>query len=361
MFPYPEGYLYPRNCWYIAAWRHELGRSLLGRTLLGEPVVMYRREDGTPVALADRCIHRRYPLSLSRLEGDAVQCMYHGFTFDSSGACVRIPSQERVPPTYRLRAYPLAERWEMVWIWMGDPELADPARIPDMSVMHLDTPGWRPAVGGRVTAKARYTFIQDNILDLSHLSYLHHDTVGGMRVASTAPVVEDHADRLSITRDVRGDDIDDLPIAGIVGTRGKVDRRMEAYFFAPSLHVTSSYFRSASEGGTEPGREFGGFQVIHGLTPETPHSTHYFHATTRNFRAQEPEYDGELARMVQMAIAQDEEAAKLCDDMVEIGGLPPEMHQRVDAAALKGRKRVQDLMARERREAATAGPARPAS
>ena len=124
--------MFLRNCWYVAAWDHEVTRmNLLRRVLLDEPVVFYRTEDGRPVALADRCCHRHAPLSRGRLRGDALECPYHGFTYDPSGACILVPGQANIPPGARVRSYPVVERYNLVFIWTGDPDKADPKLILD--------------------------------------------------------------------------------------------------------------------------------------------------------------------------------------------------------------------------------------
>jgi phenylpropionate dioxygenase-like ring-hydroxylating dioxygenase large terminal subunit len=129
-----------RNSWYVAAWDREVSRTPLARMLLGEPVLLYRRQDGTPVALEDRCCHRHLPLSKGRLEGDDVRCGYHGLRFDASGRCVEIPGQASIPPQARVRAFPLIERYHWIWIWMGEPTAADPARVPNW--WWADHPQW---------------------------------------------------------------------------------------------------------------------------------------------------------------------------------------------------------------------------
>src|SRR5690349_291338 len=93
-----------RNAWYVAASANEVGRIPLPRLLLGEPIVFYRRGDGTSVALEDRCCHRRAPLSKGKIVDDRLQCGYHGFTFDASGACVAIPGQDSVPTRIGVRS-----------------------------------------------------------------------------------------------------------------------------------------------------------------------------------------------------------------------------------------------------------------
>src|SRR5689334_24903076 len=99
----------PRNQWYVAAYSQEVGDDLLGRTICGEPIVLYRTGDGTAVGLADRCVHRRYPLSLSGRDGDRIVCGYHGFTYEPSGACVYVPAQTRVPPPARVPSYQVVD------------------------------------------------------------------------------------------------------------------------------------------------------------------------------------------------------------------------------------------------------------
>jgi len=162
---------YPRNCWYVAAGRAELGRDLLARELLGERIVLYRKENGEPVALQDRCPHRGYPLSKSELIGDQIQCGYHGMAFNPGGQCTHIPSQDNVVKAMRTKAYPLAEKWLWTWIWMGDPELADPSLIP--SCGYEDTTEYQSRFIGCVPIKANYQMLIDNLLDPTHASFLH--------------------------------------------------------------------------------------------------------------------------------------------------------------------------------------------
>jgi len=133
--------MFLKNYWYVAASAPEIGRKPFRRIIMSEPVVFYRTVDGTPVALEDRCPHRRLPLSMGKLiSDDVLQCHYHGLRFDRTGACVRVPGQDLIPATARIKAYPVVERYNWLWIWMGDPALADPATIPDYH--WFDDPNW---------------------------------------------------------------------------------------------------------------------------------------------------------------------------------------------------------------------------
>src|SRR5690349_9560360 len=122
---------FPLNAWYAAAWDTEVGRSLLPRTICGKPAVLYRKQDGAAVALADTCWHRLLPLSMGALNGDNVICGYHGLEYDETGRCVYMPSQETINPAACVASYPLVERHRFVWLWLGDPALADSAKVPD--------------------------------------------------------------------------------------------------------------------------------------------------------------------------------------------------------------------------------------
>ena len=189
--------MFLKNYWYVGAYGHEVGRTLLARTILNEKIVFYRTEDGTSVAMENRCCHRRAPLSHGKLIGDELECGYHGLTYDPSGACVRIPGQTKIPERARVRTYPVAERWQWVWIWMGDPALADPSLIPDHLYRFNEDPEWT-AVGGYLHVKAHYQLLVDNLMDLSHETFLHAKTIGTVHVAET-PLTKVERDDAGVT------------------------------------------------------------------------------------------------------------------------------------------------------------------
>ena len=162
---------YVRNAWYVAAWTQDLEPSKpFGISILGERIVIYRGESGRLVALEDRCIHRLAPLSLGRCEGERLRCMYHGMLFDPDGKVVEIPGQDLIPAKARVRRYAVSERHSWIWVWMGDPEAADEGLIPP--AVGLDDPDF--ILGhGQLDYAAEARLINDNLLDFSHLSYVH--------------------------------------------------------------------------------------------------------------------------------------------------------------------------------------------
>jgi vanillate O-demethylase monooxygenase subunit len=265
------------NCWYVAAWDHELidGR-LLARTILGKPVVLYKGDSGQAAALDDRCCHRGAKLSMGRREGDCVRCMYHGLKFDATGKCVQIPGQDNVPPKLGVRSYPVVERDRLVWIWMGDPAKADPEKILDFP--YLRDAGWR-GHPGYLHYDANYLLIVDNLSDFSHLAFVHAKTLGGS---------EEYAFKSKPTAIERLDDgfrverwhmnAPQPPFhRKVVRDAGPVDRRNIARMHVPGIFFMETLFAPAGSG-AENGNLTGAKQYrnCQFFTPETKRSTHFF-------------------------------------------------------------------------------------
>src|SRR5271168_5056769 len=155
--------MYARNCWYVVGWDYELtdGRPI-SRQVLDQQIVLYRNTRHAVIALEDRCAHRFAPLSLGRIEGDDIRCMYHGIKFGSSGQCVEIPNQSLMPKHMLVRDYPVAERNSWIWVWMGDPAKADYDAIP--STIGLTHPDWCMQ-SGQMDIEANYELMHDNLCD----------------------------------------------------------------------------------------------------------------------------------------------------------------------------------------------------
>lgn len=296
-------HMFVRNCWYVAAWSHEVSAALFSRTLLGEPVCMYRSDSGRVFALADRCAHRGAPLSKGRLEGDAVRCMYHGLKFDRDGQCVEVPGQERVPPKLCVRSYPVVERDNWVWIWMGNPALADPAQIAD--TWPLARPDW-PYRPGYCHYAAPHMLICDNLLDFSHIGYVHPSTLGGTEsIALNRPKVSRTATGVRVERWL----IDEVPApfhVRVARFAGRVDRWYFYDFHLPGVLVMHSGVQAtgtgAPQGSVTNALEFRSCQAI---TPETTTTTHYFYAVPRNFSTDDPQITETLFRDIGVAFEED--------------------------------------------------------
>jgi vanillate O-demethylase monooxygenase subunit len=275
MGPETQGFL--MNCWYMAAWDHELidGR-LLARTLLEKPVLLYKGDSGRAVALDNRCCHRGAKLSNGRLEGDDVRCMYHGLKFDPSGRCIQIPGQDNIPKNLGVRSYPVVERQHILWIWMGDPARADPKLIVD--IPYLENPAWR-GVPDYMHYKANYLLIVDNLSDFAHLAFVHTKTLGGSEdyAFKTKPVaVERLDDGFRVERWHM--DAEEPPFhRKVVRSVSKVDRRNIGRMHVPGIFFLESLFAPAGSG-AEKGNLAGAKQYrnCQFFTPETRGSTHFF-------------------------------------------------------------------------------------
>lgn len=272
-----------RNAWYAAAWSTEVGRHLFHRKLLGEPVVMYRREDGGLAALQDRCPHRFVPLHLGRLIGDTLQCGYHGLEFDPAGQCVGNPFDGKVPKACKVKTYAVAERYGVVWWWGGDAADADPALIPDFA--YLADPGMAK-VPGYKHVKAHYELLVDNLADLSHTHILHRSQLG----------VENPRGEHSVTQE--GEQVRSrfwypgIPVPPMYGRylgdpEAIVDRWTEIIWNAPgNIRLDAGVTLTG-----RPREE--GLSAIgtHLFTPETEFSTHYLYCHVRNFKQDDPATD----------------------------------------------------------------------
>ena len=279
-----KGIVAPLNAWYAAAWDHELTHSLAARTIVGTKMVLYRTEDGRAVALEDACWHRLVPLSIGRLVGDEVQCGYHGLRYNSRGRCSFMPSQETINPSASVRAFPVVEAHRFVWVWPGDPALADPAKVPDLHWMN--SPGW--AGDGRVIRpECDYRLVVDNLMDLTHETFTHAGTIGDDNVAEAPFSVTHGPGTTTVTRWML--DIDPPPFwRANYGRPGRVDRWQIIHFLAPCTVAIDVGVATAGTGAPQGDRSQGiSMWVVNTATPQTATSCHYFWANMRNWSLHE--------------------------------------------------------------------------
>ena len=340
--------MFVKNCWYVAAWRDELqGDAILARTLLNEPVVLYRQSTGEIAALEDRCCHRLAPLSIGRREGDRLRCMYHGLLFDASGKCVEIPGQDKIGPQVRVRSYPIVERDRYVWIWMGDPALANPATIPDCHWQ--DDPSWRSKPGYK-HFKANYLLIIDNLLDFSHLSFVHPNTLGGSQsMATTRPKLDRFSWGVRITRQYANDPIPPFAVT-LASFSGPVDRwQIYDWIVAGNVLSMDSGFAPAGTGAFEGNRvpEALQFHSVQALTPETDRSTHYFWSFPHNFALDNPSVTEALANAASTAFEEDRAVIEAQQQVVDRSPDSKMIAIAADAAGMQVRWMIDQMLAAE--------------
>ncbi|WP_162854661.1 aromatic ring-hydroxylating dioxygenase subunit alpha [Sphingobium estronivorans] len=346
MYPFSKDVYAAKNCWYVASFSRDVTRSPLERWLLDQPVVLYRRENGEVVALEGRCAHRHFPLAEGKVIGDNLQCPYHGFTYAPDGQAVRIPSQERPSSRCGIKSYPTVEKWRWIWIWMGDPVLADPGLIPDHYAIGLEGDDLTTDDAYHGEIEARYQLIHDNLMDLTHVAFLHRNTLGGGGDDSaTAKVSEREGEGwLEAERIIR--DVPTVPhFAAYLGYAGNCDRHIGQRFYLPALHHGWDKYLYP-EGHPEAGKMFGMLQVYHAITPARRNSAHYFFATARNFGREAHEE----MRAATIAVIQ-EDVWGLChvERMLQAchGNVPREYSARTDTQQLLARRKLEQLILRE--------------
>jgi phenylpropionate dioxygenase-like ring-hydroxylating dioxygenase large terminal subunit len=268
---------YLHNTWYVAMWSADLpAETLVGRTILDEPLVFWRQPNGRIAALEDRCPHRFAPLSMGRVVGDHLQCGYHGLEFDADGACANNPHPNRaVPPGTAVLTHPVTERYSIVWIWMGD-AAPDESKIPDYSVFET-APEENVSKRDYLLMAANYELIADNLLDLSHASYLHAGLLGNEEMVETRTDVERNGNTLWVSRFTP-----DVPVPRLYDLMFRqdghnVDIWTRIRWDAPGCLLNDT-------GACAPGADRGsgtGLYGVHLLTPETATTTHYHFCAVR--------------------------------------------------------------------------------
>ncbi len=290
-----------KNCWYLAAWSDEIKATPFARIILNEQVLIYRTSDGTAVALSDRCPHRFAPLHLGEVREDNIQCPYHGLQFDGQGKCVFNPQADgATPPAARLKKYPLIEIYGGLWVWMGDPALADASTLPDLFFLRPES-GYAH-MASYVHVQANYELMSDNILDLSHVAFVHRATFAADEAsAAIKPRARQEDTRVYYERSWRQERPSPM-FSELFEINEPVDGWSDVIWDPPGLMI---HIFGLTPVGTprEKAREI---RTLHFMTPETDRSTHYFWAGTRSFRIDEPALDKRLLSVVERAFGNED-------------------------------------------------------
>jgi phenylpropionate dioxygenase-like ring-hydroxylating dioxygenase large terminal subunit len=338
--------MYLQNAWYVAAWDREIGREPVARTLLDQPVVLYRTQDGTPVALEDRCCHRHLPLSLGTVIGDDLQCGYHGLRFDAAGACVEVPGQSLVPPGAAVRAYPVTERWGWVWIWMGEAERADPTKIPDF--WYMDHPDWACARPNVMHLDCSYRLITDNVLDVTHLAYVHASSIGNQAITEFPVKTEQDGGMVRLSRWIL--DRPPPPMYKAAGKfHGNVDRWQIVEHVPPCYSVNDAGCAEVGSGAPDGDRGHGiELKAVSVPTPETERTCHYFFAFPRAFALDDPAMDKVFDEDFVDVFREDVAVLEAQQRMLDLAPDAPTIDINVDAAPLAARRMLDRMIAAER-------------
>lgn len=286
--------MFIKNAWYVCAEPEEITDKPLARTICNEKIVFFKTEDGAVSAFEDRCCHRRMPLSKGHVIGDRLQCFYHGLEFDKSGQCVHVPGQSTIPPGAEVRTYPIVNKYNWIWIWMGDPALANEDEIPAYPWKTMDDWGDK---GTYFYVKCDYRLIIDNLLDLSHLAFVHASTIGNSAVAEAAKIKALRTDDTATTaRWTIGKEPPPTYQKMVGWPEGTMVDRWQIIEFSKPGAVR--LFTGAAPGAAK-GEDFGftdidlpvpengfAFHNLNFVTPETETTTHYFWSNAYNLPGQ---------------------------------------------------------------------------
>lgn len=334
---------YLLRAWYMAAWSSELDKDLLPRRICNTPVVLFRKKDGDIAALADRCPHRFAPLSKGERRGESITCGYHGLTFDANGQCIHNPFASAIPKGAQIAAYEVVERDGIAWIWLDTTSHADPSLIPDFSM--LDRPCGRP-LEGYTLMRAGYEFATDNLMDLSHIEFVHKGSFAGAGAifAGTHDIKEDGATLHSNwwMPGVKAP----AHTMGIYDPEMITDHWLDMRWNAPALMYLEV-------GATPQGGERSAGVVVHQahiITPETESTAHYFWASTRPLDQVIPEADAAMQALFAQAFNDEDkpmiEAAFANLDGQDFWDAKPAFLG-IDAGGTRARRKLQQLMQNE--------------
>lgn len=338
--------MFLKNAWYVAAWSTEITRDLQQIMVLGEKVCIFRTQSGEVIGLEDACPHRKLPLSKGRIKGDTVECGYHGLTFDCAGQCVWAPGAGRIPSNARVHAYPLYEKYGLVWIWMGNPALADPGDI--FEIEHYDDPAWGINRGAAMELECNYLLMCDNLLDPTHVAWVHAGSFG-QSATRDAP--------LRVTRTDAGVivhrwmmDVEPAPFyKKVIGFTGNCDRLQHYEVRYPSHALIRAVFTPAGTGGPDGSLHPDVFIMdsYNFMTPTSEGTTRYYWFQLRNIRPDDAALSQLMSEDVQHAFEEDRavlnEVQKGMDEKRS-----PHIDLPIDGGQLRFRRHLQAMINEER-------------
>jgi phenylpropionate dioxygenase-like ring-hydroxylating dioxygenase large terminal subunit len=343
--------MFLRNAWYVAAWDRELAQAPIAVRILGENVALYRKADGTAVALEDACPHRKLPLSLGRIKGDFLECGYHGLTFDCNGVCVKVPGSNWIPETARVRSYPLELRYGLLWIWMGEPERADAKQIH--AIAHWDDPTWGVNQGEAITMACNYLHITDNLLDPSHVTWVHQSSFGNADYQDTTVDTVAADNGVTVSRWMR--DVVPAPFyVPFLKFRGNCDRKQQYEVRFPSHAFIKAVFCPAGAGGDDKPMHPDVFIMdsYNFMTPIDENNTRYYWFQMRNFAPGDAEVSRQFTESVRFAFAEDKVILEAVQKGIDNARIPP-IGLKIDLGPKRFRAAMAQKIADEHAQAQT--------
>jgi len=336
---------FPLEQWYCAAFSSELTDKPLARTICNRQIVLYRTASQAVAALTDRCPHRKAPLSHGAVVGDNIECPFHGMLFSPSGTCLDIPSQDQIPPTAHIRSFPVEERHGHIWIWMGT-QGPDVSLIPDM---HWLTDPALTAVHGMMEIRCHYLAALDNLLDDSHLSFVHRNSIGTPKIVKAQIDVQGGDDWVGFTRWTL-----DTPPSALHAKAGgfttNVDRWFNVHFTRPSTVLIDVGSAPVGSGAPQGDRSHGiGLYSNGTVTPATANTCLYFWHTARNFNLGDEAFSEILRGQMETTFIEDKDIVEAVQRSRECDAENlPDLNLAGDVVGLRARRIIAGLIERER-------------
>jgi vanillate O-demethylase monooxygenase subunit len=340
--------MFPKNAWYVACTPDEIDGKPLGRQVCGEKIVFYRGKEGKVAAVEDFCPHRGAPLSLGFVRDGNLVCGYHGLEMGCEGKAISMPGQ-RVRGFPCIRSYPVEERYGFIWVWTGDKEAADPATIH-----HLEwagNPEWAYG-GGLYHINCDYRLMVDNLMDLTHETYVHASSIGQKEIDEAPVNTKVEGEEVVTSRfmenimpppfwqaALRGNGLaDDVP----------VDRWQICRFNAPSHVMIEVGVAHAGKGGyhADPAHKASSI-VVDFITPETETSHWYFWGMARNFKPQDEELTRTIREGQGKIFSEDREMLELQQQNILRHPERKLLMLNIDAGGVQSRRIIDQWLARE--------------
>lgn len=330
------------NQWYVCAWDGEIDRTPLARTICGEPIMLYRRLDRSVVAMRDACPHRLLPLSMGIKEGDNIRCRYHGLVLDSFGQAAEMPMKaDSVNKAICVQTYPVIEKHRLIWIWIGEAEKADPALLPDF--WPCSAPGWT-FDGGYNRIACDYRLVIDNLMDLTHETYVHNGSIGQAEINETPIETRVQGNDVFVSRWM--ENIDPPPFwRDALRQDGPVHRWQICQFIVPSAVIIDVGVAPADSGATLEDHDQGvrGF-VIDAMTPESETSCHYFWGMARNFDIEDTGFTARFKAQQSGVFLEDVEVLEAQQRSIEANPAMKLRGYNIDEGGVKARAIIKRLI-----------------
>ncbi|HXE51110.1 MAG TPA: aromatic ring-hydroxylating dioxygenase subunit alpha [Ramlibacter sp.] len=340
--------MFPKNTWYVACTPAEIDDKPLGRQVCGEKIVFYRGAEGKVAALEDFCPHRGAQLSLGQVCEGKLVCGYHGLAMGCDGRAISMPGQ-RVQGFPQIRSYPVAERYGFIWVWPGDAALADDGKIAHLE--WADNPEWAFG-GGMYHIHCDYRLMVDNLMDLTHETYVHTTSIGQKEIDQVPVTTRLEGETVVTSRfmenvmappfwraNLRGNNLaDDVP----------VDRWQVCRFKPPSHVMIEVGVAHAGKGGynADPKDKVYAI-VVDFLTPETETSMWYFWGMARNFNPRDKALTAQIRDGQAKVFAED--LAVLEAQQANLTRYPQRklLALNIDAGGVQSRRIIDRLVAQE--------------